>query len=49
VFAADNVDAWSDDALIEEFRRARQDSYEASRATGPRVAARTEASSHFGE
>ena len=28
VFAADNVDAWSDDALIEEFRRARQDSYE---------------------
>jgi hypothetical protein len=29
VFAADNVDAWSDDALIEEFRRARQESYEA--------------------
>ena len=29
VFAADNVDAWSDDALIEEFRRARQDLYEA--------------------
>jgi len=28
VFAADNVDAWSDDALVEEFRRARQDSYE---------------------
>jgi hypothetical protein len=28
VFAADNVDAWSDDALIEEFRRARQDVYE---------------------
>ena len=28
VFAADNVDAWSDDALIEEFRRARQDLYE---------------------
>jgi hypothetical protein len=28
VFAADNVDAWSDDALIEEFRRARQESYE---------------------
>jgi hypothetical protein len=28
VFAADSVDAWSDDALIEEFRRARQDSYE---------------------
>jgi hypothetical protein len=27
VFAADNVDAWSDDALVEEFRRARQDVY----------------------
>ena len=33
VFAADNVDAWSDDALVEEFRRARQDLY---RGTGPR-------------
>jgi len=29
VFAADNVDAWSDDALIEEFRRSRQDAYAA--------------------
>jgi hypothetical protein len=28
VFAADNVDAWSDDALVEEFRRARQALYE---------------------
>jgi hypothetical protein len=28
VFAADNVDAWSDDALVEEFRRVRQDLYE---------------------
>jgi hypothetical protein len=28
VFAAENIDAWSDDALIEEFRRARQDLYE---------------------
>jgi hypothetical protein len=28
VFAADNVDAWSDDALVEEFRRVRQDVYE---------------------
>ena len=28
VFAAGNVDAWSDDALIEEFRGARQDLYE---------------------
>ena len=27
VFAANNVDAWSDDALVEEFRRARQDAY----------------------
>jgi hypothetical protein len=27
VFAADSVDAWSDDALVEEFRRARQDLY----------------------
>jgi len=29
VFAADNVDAWSDDALVEEFRRARQEAYAA--------------------
>ena len=29
VFAADNVDAWTDDALVEEFRRARQDTYDA--------------------
>jgi len=28
VFAADNVDTWSDDALVEEFRRARQDTYD---------------------
>jgi hypothetical protein len=27
VFAADNIDAWSDDALIEEFRQARQALY----------------------
>lgn len=27
VFAADNVDAWSDDALIDEFRRSRQEAY----------------------
>src|SRR5262245_47834145 len=27
VFAADHVDSWSDDALVEEFRRARQDAY----------------------
>ena len=29
VFAADHVDAWSDDALVEEFRRSRQDAYTA--------------------
>lgn len=28
VFAADHVDAWSDDALVEEFRRARQNAYD---------------------
>jgi hypothetical protein len=28
VFAADNVDAWSDDALVEEFRRSRQETYD---------------------
>ena len=27
VFAADNVDAWSDDGLVEEFRRSRQEAY----------------------
>jgi hypothetical protein len=29
VFAADNVDAWSDDAIVDEFRRSRQDAYAA--------------------
>lgn len=29
VFAAHHVDAWSDDALVEEFRRTRQESYSA--------------------
>lgn len=29
VFAADSVDSWSDDALVEEFRRVRQDAYAA--------------------
>lgn len=28
VFSADSVDAWSDDALVEAFRRSRQDAYE---------------------
>ena len=27
VFAADSVDAWADDALVEDFRRARQEAY----------------------
>jgi hypothetical protein len=27
VFAADHVDAWSDDALVDEFRRTRQETY----------------------
>ena len=27
VFAADSVDPWSDDALVDEFRRSRQDAY----------------------
>jgi hypothetical protein len=29
VFSGDNVDGWADDALIEEFRRSRQDAYAA--------------------
>jgi len=28
VFAADTVDAWSDDAIVDEFRRSRQQAYE---------------------
>ena len=28
VFAADHVDAWSDDALVDEFRRSRQEAYD---------------------
>src|SRR5688572_13107236 len=28
VFAADHVDGWSDDALVEDFRRARQQTYD---------------------
>ena len=27
VFAAESIDTWSDDALVEEFRRSRQDAY----------------------
>ena len=29
IFAADTVDSWSQDALVEEFRRSRQDAYTA--------------------
>jgi hypothetical protein len=45
VFAADNVDSWSDDALVDEFRRVRQEAYgtlarEIERALGRHAAAR---------
>ena len=40
VFAADNVDSWSDDALVEEFRRARQEAYAALAREIERVLAR---------
>jgi hypothetical protein len=45
VFAARNVDSWSDDALVEEFRRARQEAYgslarEIERVLGRLAAAR---------
>lgn len=52
VFAADNIDAWSDDALIEEFRRSRQEAYATlarhveqvlKRATSSRRSTRTRA------
>ena len=39
VFVADHVDTWSDDALVEEFRRSRQDAYaELGRDIGDAVA-----------
>jgi len=49
VFAADSVDAWSDDALVEEFRRSRQGEYaglardleQALRRPEPRAVRRT--------
>ena len=41
VFAADNVDAWSDDALVEEFRRSRQDAYSALARDVEKVLKRT--------
>jgi hypothetical protein len=40
VFAADSVDAWSDDALVEEFRRSRQEGYAALAHDVERVLAR---------
>ncbi|HSL24485.1 MAG TPA: chromate resistance protein ChrB domain-containing protein [Vicinamibacterales bacterium] len=40
VFAADNVDSWSDDALVEDFRRARQDAYAALAREIERVSGR---------
>lgn len=40
VFAADCVDNWSDDALVEEFRRARQEAYLALARDVERVLAR---------
>jgi hypothetical protein len=43
VFAADTVDSWSDDALVEEFRRARQEAYAGLAREIERVLARLEA------
>jgi hypothetical protein len=43
VFAADNVDTFSDDALVAEFRRARQEAYGALAAEIERVLARVNA------
>lgn len=43
VFAAGNVDAWSDDALVEEFRRARQEAYDSLARDVDRVLKRSSA------
>lgn len=43
VFAADSVDTWSDDALVEAFRRARQDAYAALAHDIERMVARSNA------
>lgn len=43
VFAADNIDSWSDDALVEEFRRARQEAYGALAGEIERVLGRVAA------
>ncbi len=49
VFAAENLDTWSDDALVDEFRRSRQDAYtelarDAERVLGKQSARRTRTS-----
>ena len=49
VFAADSIDTWSDDALVEEFRRSRQDAYtelarDAEQVLGKQSARRTRTS-----
>jgi len=43
VFSADSVDAWSDDALVEEFRRSRQEAYMALAREVERVLGRLSA------
>jgi hypothetical protein len=43
VFAADHVDTWSDDALVEEFRRSRQETYAALARDVERVLGRMSA------
>lgn len=43
VFAADSVDSWSDDALVEEFRRSRQEAYAALAREVERVLGRLSA------
>jgi hypothetical protein len=45
VFSASSVDAWSDDALVEEFRRSRQESYAALAADIEQVLSRQAAAS----
>jgi hypothetical protein len=44
VFAADNIDPWSDDALVEAFRRARQEAYDELAREIQRVLSRVNAS-----
>jgi hypothetical protein len=42
VFVADSVDAWSEDELVEEFRRSRQEAYQALARDVEKVVKRTE-------